>query len=128
MLIEALRAPAAGWAWLAFSVLLLLRLVLWSAWRKRLQTAAAAMESLGAIDAAGRHLQASSFAALAAALVVLASPLGDAGQQGLQAAAGVLALAGGLWFKFTLVTRAAYTQGFTLPHLPVRGVARRKEG
>ena len=31
---------------------------------------------------------------------------------------------GGLWFKFTLVTRAAFNQGFALPHLPVRGVRR----
>ena len=35
------------------------------------------------------------------------------------------ALAAGLWFKFTLVTRAAFNQGFALPHLPVRGVPRR---
>ena len=27
----------------------------------------------------------------------------------------------GWWFKFVLVTRAAFNQGFALPHLPVRG-------
>jgi phenylacetyl-CoA:acceptor oxidoreductase subunit 2 len=42
----------------------------------------------------------------------------------LQAGAGLLAVAGGAWFKFTLVTRAAFNQGFSLPHLPVRGVPR----
>jgi phenylacetyl-CoA:acceptor oxidoreductase subunit 2 len=35
--------------------------------------------------------------------------------------AGLAALAAGWWLKFALVTRAAHTQGFSLPHLPVRG-------
>jgi phenylacetyl-CoA:acceptor oxidoreductase subunit 2 len=37
------------------------------------------------------------------------------------AAAGILALAAGAWLKLTLVTRASFNQGFSLPHLPVRG-------
>ncbi|CAG0948277.1 phenylacetyl-CoA:acceptor oxidoreductase 26-kDa subunit [Burkholderiales bacterium] len=36
-------------------------------------------------------------------------------------AAGVLGAASGLAFKFVLVRRAAYNQGFALPHLPKRG-------
>ena len=35
--------------------------------------------------------------------------------------AGLAALAAGWWLKFALVTRASHTQGFSLPHLPVRG-------
>jgi phenylacetyl-CoA:acceptor oxidoreductase 26-kDa subunit len=35
--------------------------------------------------------------------------------------AGTGALATGWQFKFVLITRAAYNQGFALPHLPVRG-------
>lgn len=35
--------------------------------------------------------------------------------------AAAAALAAGWHFKFTLVTRAAYNQGFALPRLPVRG-------
>jgi hypothetical protein len=42
----------------------------------------------------------------------------------LQALAGLLAAAGGALFKFMLVTRAGFNQGFALPHLPVRGVRR----
>jgi len=34
---------------------------------------------------------------------------------------GLAALAPGLWFKYALVTRASVNQGFSLPHLPVRG-------
>jgi phenylacetyl-CoA:acceptor oxidoreductase 26-kDa subunit len=36
-------------------------------------------------------------------------------------AAGALALATGMWLKLALVTRASFNQGFSLPHLPVRG-------
>ena len=36
-------------------------------------------------------------------------------------AAGLVAVAGGWWLKFSLVTRAAPAQGFTLPRVPVRG-------
>jgi hypothetical protein len=35
-----------------------------------------------------------------------------------------LVLASGAWFKFSLVTRAAFNQGFTLVQLPVRGARR----
>lgn len=35
--------------------------------------------------------------------------------------AGLLALAAGWWLKLALVTRASFNQGFSLPHLPVRG-------
>jgi len=35
--------------------------------------------------------------------------------------AGMAALFTGWEFKFALITRAAYNQGFALPHLPVRG-------
>ena len=45
------------------------------------------------------------------ALILFAAPL-----------AGLLALATGAWLKLALVTRASFNQGFSLPHLPVRGV------
>lgn len=35
--------------------------------------------------------------------------------------AAAAALCGGWYFRFALVTRAAFNQGFALPHLPVRG-------
>jgi len=38
--------------------------------------------------------------------------------------AGVAAAAAGLGFKFLLITRAGYNQGFALPHTPVRGTGR----
>lgn len=35
--------------------------------------------------------------------------------------AGLAALAAGWWLKLALVTRASFNQGYSLPHLPVRG-------
>ena len=35
--------------------------------------------------------------------------------------AAIAIVATGWWFKFALVTRAAFNQGFALPRLPVRG-------
>ncbi len=49
-------------------------------------------------------------AALVLAFIPYAAPLG-----------GLVALAAGWHFKFTLVTRASHKQGFALPRLPVRG-------
>jgi phenylacetyl-CoA:acceptor oxidoreductase subunit 1 len=40
------------------------------------------------------------------------------------AVAGIAAAAAGLGFKFLLITRAGYNQGFALPHTPMRGVGR----
>jgi phenylacetyl-CoA:acceptor oxidoreductase subunit 1 len=43
----------------------------------------------------------------------------------LLALAGVAAIAGGMLWKFSVVARAGYTQGFKLSHLPQRGSGRR---
>lgn len=125
MLIESYRRVAPWWAWLAFALLVAARLLAWWSWRSRVRTAVPARV---AIDRAGSRLQAAGLLALAAWWVVAMSPLADEGARLLQAAAGALVLASGLWFKFTLVTRAAWTQGFALPHLPVRGAPRRPGG
>jgi len=37
------------------------------------------------------------------------------------AVAGLSLFATGAWLKFVVVTRAAFTQGFSIPHVPVRG-------
>lgn len=113
-----------GPIWACFALVLLARLALWQAWRSRIRTAPRA---LAAIDAAGLVFKVTTLLPLAAVLVAIATPLGDTGLRVLQNLAGAMALAGGLWFKYTLVTRAGFNQGFALPHLPVRGVPRRQE-
>ena len=117
----ATSAPASVLPWWAFVVALVARLMLWRIWRRCLQ---AAPRALVAIDRAGDVFKACSLAALALAAVVGLAPLPPAALLAAQVLAGALAAAGGLWFKFTLVTRGAFNQGFALPHLPVRGVRR----
>jgi phenylacetyl-CoA:acceptor oxidoreductase subunit 2 len=55
------------------------------------------------------------------ALAALAALADVPGRSVLALAAGALAVAGGWLLKFTLVRRAAYTQGLALQHQPVRG-------
>lgn len=109
------------WGWLAAA--LLARLLLWTHWRGRIS---AAPRTLAAIDRAGHPFKATTLLPLALAVIVALAPLPPAATGLLQLLAGAAAVFGGLWFKFTLVTRAAFNQGFALPHLPVRGVPRRE--
>ena len=106
------------WPALALAALLVARTAAWRRYRKRLQAPSRAIAALDAgriaFDRFGNWV--------AAPLAVIASVL-EAGPVAawLAAAAGVLAVAGGWHLKITLVTRAAYNQGFALPTMPVRG-------
>jgi len=101
-----------------FCLALIARGLAWSIYRGSV-VKIAARPALAALDRAGKILiQFGTIAPLvllllglvAAELARIALPL-----------AGVAALATGWLFKFVLITRAAYNQGFALPHLPVRG-------
>lgn len=116
----------ANWlVWALLGALLLARWALWRAWRARL--AKAPRRALEQIDRAGSRFLAGTLLALAAVLPALVAPATALGGVLLPLAAwlaGLFALAGGWWFKFTLITRAAFNQGFAIPHLPVRGARR----
>ncbi|GAB3774725.1 hypothetical protein GCM10028796_49560 [Ramlibacter monticola] len=107
-----------------FAMLLLARGLLGRLWRLRLgeQASAPALRAIDSIAPAMRWL------GLAAPLALLALAATTSTVPALAAAllalAGLLATATGWVFKFTLVTRTAYQQGFSLPRMPVRGVAR----
>lgn len=107
-----------------FVLLVLARWVLWRLWRERVAHHTVA-SALAAIDSAGFYLQWWG-GALPLALAGLAATgavpqiLGAV----LLAVAGLAASATGSAFKFSLITRAAFNQGFALARLPVRGVAR----
>lgn len=111
--------------WLAFGLAVAARWLLWRAWRAKLRTSARA---LAVIDRAGRHVTLGTWLPLAAWALWALVPAGALAAWLLPLLAGLPALAAGLWFKFTLVTRAAFNQGFALPHLPVRGVPHRPPG
>ena len=115
-------APArAGWLAAAFAALVLARWLVWRAWRQRVATAAV-RPALAAIDGPGRALEWLG-TALPLVLLVLSAFAGGWSAL-LLGAAGVLVAATGALFKFTLITRSAFNQGFRLAQLPVRGVPR----
>jgi len=105
---------------LVFGALLLVRIVVWYAYRARLD-GHAAPRALAALDRAGRVLLLGGtvvpLALLAVALV--------GGSAAAAAWAGLAAAPAGAFVKFTLITRAGFNQGFALQRLPVRGQAPR---
>jgi phenylacetyl-CoA:acceptor oxidoreductase subunit 2 len=107
-----------------FGALVLTRALVWRAWRRRLD-ASAAPRALAPIDAAGRALHlAGTWLPLAAIVLAASALLGAAAAAALTATAGLLAALAGAWFKFTLITRGGFNQGFALTHLPIRGARR----
>ena len=108
----------------AFGVLVVLRAIAWWFYRSRLERVVAP-PALRALDAAGRVLVLIGTTLPLLLLIGLAaSGAAGAGAVLTVALAGVLVLASGLWFKYSLITRAGYNQGFALVHMPVRGTAR----
>jgi phenylacetyl-CoA:acceptor oxidoreductase subunit 2 len=121
---RAADVPGQSMLFTLLGALVLARAAVWLAYRRRV-TATAAPHALVAIDSAGRTLQfAGSLLPLALLALVASGAIGSALATPLLAVAGLLAAATGAWFKFTLVTRAGFNQGFALVHLPVRGVRR----
>lgn len=115
--------PATLGVWGGLALALVARIVLWNAWRTSVVAAPRAHRE---IDRAGRLVKAATLLPLAAAVLVALAPMPAAAGLALQWVAATLALAGGLAFKWSLVTRAGFNQGFALPHLPVRGARHRE--
>jgi phenylacetyl-CoA:acceptor oxidoreductase subunit 2 len=116
--LAALFDTPAGGVLAYFSLALIARGLAWSIYRGSVAKSAA-RPALAALDRAGKILiQFGTVAPLA--LLLLGWFAADAARIALLLA-GVAAFATGWQFKFVLITRAAYNQGFALPHLPVRG-------
>jgi phenylacetyl-CoA:acceptor oxidoreductase 26-kDa subunit len=108
-----------AWIIAATGVLLAVRLAVWRAYRSNLSAPGgapkAAVRALAAIDApvtGAGHILALGLLAIALIAPPAAAPLASIG--------AILALAAGWYLKFTLVTRASYTDGFAIPHSPAR--------
>lgn len=109
--------PARG-ALAYFSLALIARALAWSIYRGG-AAKSTVRPALAALDRAGKILiQFGTLGPLA--LLLLGWFAADAARIALLLA-GIAALATGWQFKFVLIVRAAYNQGFALPHLPVRG-------
>jgi phenylacetyl-CoA:acceptor oxidoreductase subunit 2 len=101
-----------------FSLALVARALAWSIYRGGVAKSAV-RAALAVLDRAGKiMIQFGTIAPLA--LLLLGLFAADTARIALLLA-GIGALATGWQFKFVLITRAAYNQGFALPHLPVRG-------
>ena len=106
---------------LGFGALVLVRVLVWLAYRRRL-AGVAARGAGAALDRAGRVLQlAGTLAPLALVAAIVLGAVSGATTAWVAAIAGLAAALAGAYVKFTLITGAGYNQGFTLAHLPVRG-------
>jgi phenylacetyl-CoA:acceptor oxidoreductase subunit 2 len=112
--------PALAPAGYLLALLLLWRFGAWRYYRDDLAAVGAPKGTAAAFDALETRFVVfghGAAGALALAGSYLAQPL-------LLAAAGVLAVGAGAMFKYVLVCRAAFTQGFALPRAPSRGKGR----
>lgn len=107
------------WQILALAVLLALRLGLWFRYRRATRAGGLPAKARAVLDGMDAPLIWAGHA-LPLALAIAALALG-VWAVWPAAAAGSIALAGGWYAKFTLITRTAYNQGFALAKLPVRG-------
>jgi phenylacetyl-CoA:acceptor oxidoreductase subunit 2 len=104
-----------------FGVLVLVRVFVWLAYRRRV-AATLARGAFDALEGAGRVLQVGgTLAPLALVALELLGVVPGPLAAPLAALAGLLAAAAGAYLKLVLVTRAGFNQGFAIPHLPVRG-------
>lgn len=101
-----------------FSLALVARGLAWSIYRGSV-VKSAARPALAALDRAGKILV--QFGTIAPLALLLLGLLAMDIARVAVILAGVAAVATGWQFKFVLITRAAFNQGFALPHLPVRG-------
>jgi phenylacetyl-CoA:acceptor oxidoreductase subunit 2 len=106
----------------ALCVLVLARGIAWRSYRLALREQGAPEQTFAALDACATQAAAlGQWAPVALALVALALDGNSTAGQLASLTAGVFAVYGGWLVKFTIVTRAAFNQGFALPKLPVRG-------
>ena len=106
----------------ALCVLVLARGVAWRSYRLALRQQGAPEQVFAALDAcAMRVALLGQWIPAALALAALALDANSTPGQLASLTAGVFAVCGGWIMKFTIVTRAAFNQGFALPKLPVRG-------
>ena len=115
-------APLARTAAIATLMLAALRTLAWAAYRNALAADGAPTRALAVLDGYRPWFLIGGLAVPTAA--VIAGLVATSFAAPLFVLAGLAAAAGGLAFKFLLVTRAGFNQGFALPHTPVRGTGR----
>jgi phenylacetyl-CoA:acceptor oxidoreductase subunit 2 len=100
-------------------VLLAVRVWCWRRYLAGLTRSGAPLAALKVLDAFGPRFQTIGHGL--PAVVLVAALVGLPGRSLMVLLAGLLVAASGWVMKYTLVRRAAYTQGLAVDHLPVRG-------
>jgi len=108
-------APIYGWLGPALFLLVALRFALWQVWQRALGAGGVPGATLRALD--NLHLGLSGLPQTVILLLITAAMLFPPALP----LAGLLALASGWAFKFTLITRAAFNQGYAINRMPARG-------
>ena len=110
-----------GAMWSAPAVLLLIgiRFLAWRAYRSALDRDGAPADTFTALDRIALIFELGGHV-LPAMLIVLGLMISSAATP-FMALGGLFAFAGGWLFKLTLVTEAAYNQGFAMTRMPARG-------
>ena len=105
-----------AWIVVAAIVALVARVAAWEGYRRRVKLIAPE-PAVAALSRASRSILLGHCVAgiFLIASLVMPSPVASA------ATAGLVLFTTGAWLKFVVVTRAAFTQGFSIPYLPVRG-------
>ncbi|MBI2961307.1 MAG: dimethyl sulfoxide reductase anchor subunit [Betaproteobacteria bacterium] len=112
--------PAPRWMAGLLAALALARALAWRAYRAKLEGDGAPAASFAALRSIKAPMSLiGAWATILLSLIGFAAPLTWA--TWIAALAGLCALGTGWLLKFTLITRAAYNQGFALARLPVRG-------
>jgi phenylacetyl-CoA:acceptor oxidoreductase subunit 1 len=119
-------APLALTAAAAVVVLAALRALAWIAYRGALARTGAPTKALAVLDDYRPWLLVGGF--VVPAVGVIGGLLVHRLAEPLFVVAGIAAAAAGLGFKFLLITRAGYNQGFALPHTPMRGTGQAGPG
>ncbi len=117
LFLSVFAGPLPAWALPAAIVVLVVRAGTWEYYRQRLNTCAPA-RAVAAIDRIYIPVHVLGHVLPA---VLLASALVVPNMASLAAIAGLALASAGAWFKFDVVTRAAFTQGFSIPFVPARG-------
>jgi phenylacetyl-CoA:acceptor oxidoreductase subunit 2 len=103
----------------ALLALIAIRAFVWNGYLAGLTAAGAPEGALRVLNGIAPRL--ALFGHLLPGLVVVAALAGMPGRGALMFAAGIMVVAGGWFLKYTLVRRAAFTQGLALMRMPVRG-------
>jgi phenylacetyl-CoA:acceptor oxidoreductase subunit 2 len=120
--------PGAGPRWLAGVLLgaLILRRIAWTLYFKAVDKSGLPKKAMDVLRPFGARFE--MIGQLLPEITIVMGIFYGAVLPGLTFAAGLVAAAAGWWLKYTLVTRAAYNQGYALPVLPVRGRGEAKPG